>query len=417
MKKIAAFLIVLSTLTSARADNWPAWRGPTGQGQCAEKNVPLKWSDKEKVKWKVPLAHGGNSTPVVWGDKIFLTMANKGGTKRSLLCFARANGEKLWEKTVEYKQKEANWNESWYCNASPVVDGERVVACFASAGLYCYDHKGTELWKRTDLGTWEHMFGNGASPIIYGDTVIQWCGPNQGKGRNFLIAVNKKTGVTVWEKDQTYGSWCTPVIANVDGKDQLLFGYSNDVKTLPEDKAGYLWGLDPKTGEVIWKCQGFNSFVYTSALYSNGIAVGMSGYYGQAFAVKLGGTGDITKDRLWKHPKNIQRVGSGVIVGDHVYMVDENTQAHCYDLKTGEDQWKGSPKLGDTTWGSIVHADGRLYVLMRDAETVVLDATPKFKVLSTNTLGKDETTNSSLAISNGDIFIRTFQHLWCIGEK
>src|SRR5262245_53744914 len=126
MKKIAALFLLFAILSSVEAANWPAWRGPTGQGFCEEKNLPVKWSDKENVKWKVPLAHQGNSTPVVWGDKIFLTQANKGGSERSLLCFARADGKMLWQKTIEYSEKERNWNENWYCNASPAVDGERV---------------------------------------------------------------------------------------------------------------------------------------------------------------------------------------------------------------------------------------------------------------------------------------------------
>src|SRR6058998_2013569 len=131
-------------LPAPNANNWPDWRGPTGQGYCAEKNIPLVWSDKDNVKWKVKLADQGNSTPVVWGDKIFLTQANKGGTQRSLLCLARADGKLLWQKDVSYNEKERNWNESWYCNASPVVDGERVVVCFGSAGVYCYDFAGQE---------------------------------------------------------------------------------------------------------------------------------------------------------------------------------------------------------------------------------------------------------------------------------
>lgn len=419
MKRIAALLAVTIAVSLARADNWPAWRGPTGQGFCLEKNVPVKWSEKENVKWKVPLEHQGNSTPVVWGDRIFLTQANKGGTERSLLCFARADGKLLWQKTVEYPEKERNWNESWYCNASPAVDAERVVVSFASAGMYCYDHKGNELWKRTDLGKWDHAFGSGASPVLYQDLAILWCGPNEtGKGRNFLLAVDKKTGKTVWEENQSYGSWSTPLIVNVNGQDQMILGYGPENKSAPDEKTSFLRGFDPKTGKELWKCQGLNSYVYTSALYGNGVAVAMSGYGGSALAVKLGGMGDITKDRLWKHPKNTQRVGSGMIVGGHVYMIDENGVPHCYALQTGEDLWKDEKRPGTgVTWGSMVHAEGRLYVLMRNGETVVLAASPKYEVLAVNALSKGESSNSSLAISNGDIFIRTFKHLWCIGGK
>ena len=182
MKPAIAVCVLLCSFTLARADDWPAWRGPTGQGFCAEKDLPLKWSDKENVKWKVALAEPGNSTPVVWGDKIFLTQANKGGSVRSLLCFARADGKLLWQKDVAYADKERNWNQNWYCNASPATDGERVVVSFGSAGMYCYDFAGKELWKRTDLGKWEHAFGNGASPVLYGDLAILWCGPNERQG-------------------------------------------------------------------------------------------------------------------------------------------------------------------------------------------------------------------------------------------
>ncbi|MFO0823475.1 MAG: PQQ-binding-like beta-propeller repeat protein [Gemmataceae bacterium] len=414
---LVPLLGLMITLSVARADNWPAWRGPTGQGYVEEKNLPLKWSDTENVKWKVKLADQSNSTPVIWGDKIFLTQANKGGTVRSLICLSRANGEQLWKKDVAYEDKERNWNQSWYCNASPTTDGERVVVSFGSAGVYCYDFTGKELWKRTDLGKWEAAFGNSASPVIVGDLVVQWCGPNDDKGENYLLGMKKSNGETVWKKDEAYASWSTPVLTNVDGKEQLIVGYSRDVKSQPEAKWGSLHAYDPKTGSELWTCKGFSSYVYTSTLVKNGTAVGMSGYGGSAFAVKLGGTGDITKDRLWMQPKPAsQRVGSGIILDEYVYMVDENGNAHCYDLKTGKDSWEGE-KVKGLTWGSMIHSDGRLYLLMRNGDTHVLAAKPKFEVLATNSLGKGEQTNSSIAVSNGELFIRTFQHLYCISEK
>src|SRR5262245_49885838 len=244
----AALGLLVAICSNLAAGDWPGWRGPTGQGHCDEKDVPLKWNEKENVRWKVPLANPGNSTPVVWGDNIFLTQANKGGSVRSLLCFARADGSVRWQKDVPYREKERNWNESWYANASPATDGERVVVSFASAGMYCFDVNGKELWKRTDLGKWEHAFGSGSSPLLYGDLAILWCGPNEKEGRNFLLAVNKKTGKTVWEHDEPYGSWSTPLITNVNDVDQLILGMSRDVKGAPESQTGHLKGFDPKTG-------------------------------------------------------------------------------------------------------------------------------------------------------------------------
>ncbi|MFN0017384.1 MAG: PQQ-binding-like beta-propeller repeat protein [Pirellulaceae bacterium] len=418
MTRFAALLILIVFSAPALAADWPGWRGPTGQGFCEEKDIPVTWSDKENVKWKVPLENPGNSTPVVWGDKIFLTQGNKGGSIRSLLCLARADGKLIWQKDVAYAEKEKNWNEDWYANASPALDGERAVASFGSAGMYCYDFDGKELWKRTDLGVWEHAFGNGSSPVLHGNLAILWCGPNETKGRNFLLAVNKKTGETVWEQDQSYGSWSTPLLTKVDGQDQLILGYSRDVKGQPENKTGFLYGFDPGSGKEIWKCQGLNSYCYASPLFGDGVAVGMSGYGGSALAVKLGGAGDITSSRLWLHPSNTQRVGSGMVVSGHVYIVDENGLPRCYDLQSGEEKWKVEkrPGTGSTTWGSMVHVEGRLYVLMRSGETLVFAAKPTYELLAVNKLS-GESTYSSPAISNGQIFLRTFKHLWCIEQK
>jgi outer membrane protein assembly factor BamB len=418
-RTLSALIFLIAVAATLSAADWPAWRGPTGQGHSEEKNLPLKWSggkNQENVKWKVALKDPGNSTPVISGDNIFVTQANKGGSERSLMCFARADGKLKWQKDVSYSEKETNWQDTWYANASPATDGERVIVSFGSAGMYCYDFEGKEIWKRTDLGKWEHAFGNGSSPVLYGDLAILWCGVND-KGRNYLLAVDKKTGKTKWDHDETFGSWSTPVIVKVKGQDQLLLGQSRDVKGQPDTKTSYLKGFDPKTGKELWKCQGLNSYVYTSPLYADGVAVNMSGYGGSAIAVKLGGEGDITKDRLWLHPKPAtQRVGSGIIIGEHIYMVDESGNAHCYELKSGNDLWKDE-KVKGQTWGSMVHADGRLYLLMKNGDTHVLAANPKFELLATNTLGPGENTNSSVAVSNGQIFIRTFKSLWCIEQK
>lgn len=413
---LATLAIVICFPALLVADNWPAWRGPDGLGNSPDKKIPLKWSKTENIKWQVPLEFLGNSTPVLWGDKILLTQANKGGTVRGLLCFNKADGKELWRHEVKYAKKERNWNESWYCNASPATDGERIFVSYGSAGLYCYDFKGKVLWQREDLGEWQHAFGNGASPVLHGDTVIQWCGPNEAKGRNFLIAADKKTGKTVWETDEKMGSWSTPLITKVNGQDQLLLAMSNDVKGAAEDKTGYFKGYDPKTGKELWHCRGLNSYCYTSPLVGNGIAVMMSGYGGSALAVKLGGEGDITKDRLWIHPRATQRVGSGAIVGDHIYMVDENGSPHCYELISGKDVWKVEKRPGGSnTWSSMLVANGRLYVQCHNGDTLVFAASPTYEHLATNKLG--DGTYASFAVSDGEIFTRTNKTLWCIAEK
>ncbi len=420
MRYLIAMLLVACGGGSVVADNWPGWRGPAGQGQCDDKDFPAKWSETENVRWKVALANEGNSTPTVWGDKVFVTQAVKGGGVRSLLCFARADGKLLWRNDVKYPHKEQNWTPTWYANASPALDADRVVVSFGSAGMFCYDHDGKELWKRTDLGHWEHQFGNSSSPILHHDLAILWCGPNASpsvddkdakwKGpRNVLLAVDKTTGKTVWEQVEKTGSWTTPVVAKIDGKDQLL------LSAVPSLKA-----FDPKTGKELWVCTGLTKNAYASPLFANGVAVAMSGYSGDAFAVKTGGAGDISGDRLWqqfeKRDKIPQRVGTGVVVGEHLYQMEENGMPRCFELRTGKEVWQVQKRPGDgVTWGSMVHAHGKLYVLMRDASTLVFNASPTYEHVATNAL--KGSTNSSLAISNGDVFIRTHTHLWCIGAK
>jgi outer membrane protein assembly factor BamB len=399
--------LVLSCAASASyADNWPAWRGADGQGQCREQNLPLKWSTTENVKWKVPMPHDGNSTPAIWGDKLFVSQANQGGTIRSLMCLARADGQLLWKKDVAFAEKESTHGTNPYCSASPAVDGERVIVSHGSAGMYCYDFAGKELWKK-DLGKLEHTWGNASSPVLHGNLAILWCGPGT---RQFLLAVDKATGEKVWEhtepggKNGFYGSWSTPIIAKVGGRDQLVLSVPRKVK-----------GFDPKDGKELWSCDGLTDLVYTSPLYGDGVVVAMSGYGGAGLAVKVGGAGDITGDRLWHHPRNTQRVGSGVVLGEHVYILEENGTPHCYELKTGQEVWKVGQRPSATSWGSMLAADGRLYVLNQNGDTVVFAASPKYELLATNRLG--ERSNASIAVSNGELFIRTYKHLWCIADK
>jgi outer membrane protein assembly factor BamB len=426
MRSLLALLTTCSLAAVALGDNWPAWRGPTGQGQCPEKALPLKWSRTENVLWKVPLPDSGTSTPVVWGDRVFVTQASdktlwppKGsnggiaiGRKRSLLCLDRATGKQLWQQTVIYDKEEATHPTNPYCSASPATDGDRVVVSFGSAGMYCYDFQGKELWK-VDLGKLEHVWGNASSPVLYGDLAILWCGPGE---RQFLLAVDKKTGKEVWKHDEPggsdgitnkkwIGSWSTPLIANVKGQDQLILGMPKVLRS-----------FDPKTGKELWSCQGLTDLIYTSPLYADGIVVAMSGFHGSALAVKLGGSGDITKDRLWLHKRNPQRIGSGVIVGKHVYILEADGVPHCFELETGKEVWKVEERPGGAAaWGSMVHADGKLYVTARGGTTFVFAASPKYELLAENRLG--EHVDASPAIADGQIFIRTFRHLWCIGHK
>lgn len=421
-------LIALAALTAtAMADPWPGWRGPGGQGHTAERNLPLRWGPKQNVRWKLQLPDSGNSTPVVWGDRVFVTQAGdkdwppKGGNggvaaarRRSLLCVDRHTGKLLWQRDVRYDEPEPTHPTNPYCAASPATDGEVVVVSHGSAGMYAYDLSGKELWKK-DVGKLEHVWGNASSPVLHGDLAILWCGPGP---RQFLLAVEKRTGKEVWRHDEPggssglgqdrtwIGSWSTPIVARVGGADQLILSVPEKVK-----------GFDPKTGKELWFCSGLGKLVYTSPLYHDGIVVAMSGFHGPALAVRPGGKGDITADRLWHHPtRNPQRIGTGVIVGEHLYMLEETGVPRCFELKTGKELWgthvKNRP--GSNCWSSMVAAGDRLYVTCRNGDTHILAARPTYEHLAVNRL--NEHTDASIAVSGGALFVRTYKHLWCIAS-
>ena len=408
----AALLLLVCLTPSLQADHWPTWRGPTGQGVSADKNVPLKWSKTDNVRWKVPLPDAGNSTPIVWGERVFVAQASgkklwppqvpkgfpkgvsPGGSaileKRSVLCFDRADGKLLWQADTLYPERESTHSTNPFCSASPVTDGERVIASHGSAGLVCYDFQGKLLWKY-DVGKLEHVWGNASSPVLHGDLCIQWCGPGE---RQFLLAVDKKTGKKVWQVDEVngdsglesgrfVGSWSTPIIAKVGDQDHLIF-------TTP----GKITGYDPQSGKVLWFWgkSATSGYSYPSPLCVNDLAI-----HGSTL-VKLGGAGDITKNTL-KYKVGGMYISTAVIAGDYLYTYGGVGVPACYEWKTGKELWKDQIEVrpgGTDTWGSLVHAAGRIYIADRNGATHVFAAGPKYAHLATNVLG--EAMNASLAV-------------------
>jgi outer membrane protein assembly factor BamB len=405
--------------TAAFAANWPAWRGDAaGMGITSETALPLKWSARENVKWKVALPEAGNSTPIVWGERVFVTQAS--GQRRLVIAFDRKDGKVLWEAGPTYTGKEPTHKTNTLCSASPATDGERVFASFGSAGLYAFDFQGKELW-RADLGKVDHDWGYAISPVLHGDL----CLIANGAGSSWwLAAFHKKTGREVWrvkgpavesaertdgfagKSDGMVGSWSTPVIVKAEGRDEL-------VMTWPEKMVAY----DPATGRELWRASGMNPLLYTSPMPGEGLVIGSGGYGGTTIAVKTGGSGDVsTGQRLWQKVRDKQRIGSGVIKDGHLYILNTPGTAQCINLANGEQVWEERVGSGgkSQSWSSMVLSGDRIYVLNQSSDTVVLRASPKFEMLAVNSLG-DGLTNSSHAVSNGDIFIRTHRHLWCIG--
>jgi outer membrane protein assembly factor BamB len=420
MKAVRASFVLLLAALSLHAADWPAWRGADGQGVSSEKNLPVTWSRTENVKWRVELPEPGNSTPIVWGDRIFLTQPV--GKQRALLCLDRRTGKQIWRRDVETRlTDDPTHSTNPYCSSSPVTDGERVIVWHGSDGLHCYDLNGKPLWKR-ELGLQRHIWGYGSSPVIHGDLCYLNFGPGD---RSFLIALDKKSGKEVWRHledsgytevnpgkgrdSKTYiGSWTTPVIMKVDGREQLLVSWPNR-----------LVAHEPKSGSEFWTCAGLNPLCYTSPIHSDGVIVAMGGFSGSAIAVRTGGVGDVTEShRLWQHPRTKQRIGSGVIHDGHIYVHNDPGVAECFELKTGrlvwEERLKGSSPTG-RNWSSVTLADGKCYTITQGGECFVFRASPTFEQIAANSLG--EPSNSSIVPAHGDLFIRTHQALWCIGKK
>ncbi|MFN0078876.1 MAG: PQQ-binding-like beta-propeller repeat protein [Prosthecobacter sp.] len=413
MKRTLSLLLTLCPLLSAFADNWPMWRGANGDGTTAESNLPQTWSQTENVVWKVALPERGNSTPVVWGDKVFVTQAIEKEGKRLLLCFDRKTGKQLWDAGTIYKEPELTHGTNPYCSASPATDGERVIVFHASAGVFCYDMNGKELWKRTDLGKQQHIWGNGTSPVLAGDRVFL----NFGPGPTVMLhCFDKKTGKTLWRHEEPAGasgdaavkayrgSWSDPLLRKIDTHYELLMSYPTRA-----------CAFDPLNGKELWTCAGLTDLVYNSPLYADGVMIAMSGYGGAALAVKTGGKGDVTeKNRVWHLPKVSQRIGSGVVHGGYHYILSDGGIVECRDLKTGEMVF--NERLKGNNWSSLVlSADGKCYAANQIGDCFVFKASPKFELLATNSLG--EKIIGSIAVSDGQLFIRGYQNLWCIGKK
>ena len=391
--------------------NWPTWRGPNADGISSETDLPIRWSTKENVLWRTPLPEAGNSTPVVWGQHIFLTQPIADGDRRTLICIDRDSGRVLWQSGVQVGTDERTHRTNPYASASPVTDGERVICWFGSGGLAAYDYGGRELW-RTDLGRHDHRFGYGGSPVLNGDLVFLNFGPGS---REFVVAVNKKTGEEVWRhesptpgEDDIYGTWSTPFIAKWEGGAQLISALR-----------GELAGLDPESGKVLWHTPTFGIQAKSSPVAGEGVVVMSGDMESSELAVRLGGKGDVTDTHvLWKRDPAKRRVGTGIIHNGYIYSVQTSGIADCVKLETGEVVWeerlRGSGG-SNAVWSSPVLAGNRLYIMNQAGNVIVYRTGTKFEVLSLNSM--DEPSNSSVVPSDGKLFLRTHKALWAIGAK
>lgn len=413
LRLLVCYLLFVSIATTTAAD-WPAFRGPAGNGVAAGTGYAVEWAMDQNVRWTVAMPIRGNESPIVSNGRVFVTSASADGTERRLHCFDRADGKPVWTKPVTFDLVEKTHQTNPFGAATPASDGERVVVWHGSAGLFCYDFEGTELWKR-DLGRVGHIWGYGSSPVIHAGLVYVNFGPGK---EQFLAAVELETGEVAWKFEEPggnndrggrmIGSWSTPVITPVGDGLQLLCSMPTRVVS-----------LDPATGSLIWECSGLSGrngdLVYTSPVIGDGFGIAMGGYTGPALGFKLDGQGDVTEThRLWHDTKkNPQRIGSGIIIGDSLFMANSGPGIlQCLDVATGESRWEERGP-GGNFWGSMVLAENRLYVTNQKGTTLVIAPNAeKFEQLAENNL--QGSSNSTPAFSDGDIFLRTSTNLYAI---
>jgi outer membrane protein assembly factor BamB len=416
-RTLISVLLLLSTTCACGAADWSFFRGSNRDGKSDDAQVPLEWGKGKNIKWRVKLPQPGNSSAVVTGGKVLVACAlDRKGTQRALFCFDRTDGKQLWIKSVTWDQADPTHDANPYCGSTPATDGQRVIVWHGSAGVYCYDLNGKQLWQR-DLGIFRHIWGYAGSPVIHGERVFLNCGPGT---RSFVVALDKKTGEILWQTDEPggapdkdpqhpdwLGSWSTPVVTTVDGQEQLLVFQPLHVN-----------GYDLQSGKILWHCAGTGLLAYTDVVVGEvdgaKIAVAMAGYGGKAIGFHPGGSGDITAERrLWQSTaRPPQRIGSGIIVGKHLFIINE-PGAECIDPLTGKTVW--NQRLpGQVFWSSLVSTPGRLYATSQQGKTFVFAADPTgWKLLATNDLG--ERINATPAVSDGQLFIRSWEALYCVG--
>ncbi len=438
-------LVLLSALLSlgrsdaARAgDRWPAWRGADGSGVAVDGDVPREFGSQQHLAWSVDLPEPGNSTPVVWDNKVFLTQPLAGQQKRVLICLDLRNGEKLWEAAVSYEQQdeEKTHRTNPFCSASPVTDGRRVIVWYGSAGLYCYDMDGQMLWER-DLGRQTHQWGYGSSPVIHGDLCFLNFGPGE---KEFVLAVNKTSGKTAWKQPVPQadpqspvaqedrrnggivgqgllrGSWATPLVitasATQDQREELIV-------PLP----GRVVAYDPQTGKQLWFCRGLGGLVYSSPMVGETtggqqVVVCLGGYRSASLGVKPGGSGDVTDThRLWRTKTSKLRLGTGVMHKGYLYVTDMKGVAGCLDPATGKVLWEQRlAQTGSDTWSSLTLVGRTLFLPNKSGDVFAFRASPEdCEILAENTLR--EPTNSSLVPVGDALLLRTHQRLYCFGTS
>lgn len=406
--RLLAGILIFNTAALVAEDEWRQFRGPSGRGHSADKRVPVKW-DETKVLWKTELKGAGQSSPVNAGDRLFLTGASSDGGKRYVYCLNQDNGKLLWEREVSSPAPEQAHKMNSHATPTCATDGERVVAFFGPAGIHCYDLNGKKLWSR-NLGSFPGTWGVAASPIILDNKVIQNC---DAEGASSLVALDKITGEVLWQtkrEDKPKGGWSTPVMIDAGAREELVLNGEFGVR-----------GYDPESGKELWFCKGFNGRGSPVPDFQDGLLYVVNGKPGDLYAVRPGGSGDVTGSRMVWHAKRTggRDLPSPAVVGGYVIVSSMSGMVSCNDAKTGESYWSSErmpiPR-GEFASAPLV-ANGLVYFqAVYGGQTVVLKPGRKLDVVALNSIGADkgEIFRATLAPIGGRLYARSEKVVYCV---
>ena len=395
------------SVTGEGAKYWPRWRGPSGQGYVPAGKYANTWAPNRNVRWRVAVPGAGNSSPIVWGDRIYLTTAQDRGAKLSLLAFNRADGEQLWESVVPTDGLiEHAHQKNGHASATPVTDGRMIYASFGRHGLVGFDMTGKIVWHRK-FGPIDNYHGPAGSPVLYKDRIFLYQDhdgtPTQ---RAFVAAFDSKTGRTIWEtpRTETVG-WGTPVVISTGTRDELVVNSQRRV-------AAY----DPETGKELWTVRGMTFEVIPTPVVGEGLVFTSSGRAGPTFAIRPGGSGDVTSTHVaWSSAKGSPFVPSGIVHDGLLYLVnDMQSILTVYEARTGTLVYQGRMGVAQREGfsASPVVVNNELYFTNDEGQTFVVKAGREFNLLHTNSLG--ERTLASPALVDGTWYWRTAGHLIAI---
>lgn len=419
---LPAVSVLALLVPAAVTADWAQFRGPHSAGVSDATGLPVTWSDEENLQWRAALPGPGASSPVLVGDKVYVTAysgygaeADAPGEQEALglhvLCFDLEDGDRVWQRGLEPRLPVEDYErflpEHGYASSTPASDGDALYAFFGRSGVHAFDlEDGEPLWSAS-AGDGTHGFGTANSPLLHGDLVVI----NACVESDSVIAFDKATGEEVWRTSGIERSWSTPVLVETPEGDHEVVVSMQDA----------VLGLDPRSGQKLWTCEGIDDYVCPTPVSHDGVVYAFGGRKEiKSLAVRAGGRGDVTGSRrLWKSSDG-SKVPSPVYHDGHLYWVQHTGIAYCAEADTGEVVYKSRLEgIGarNKTYASAVLAEGRLYVVTCYSGTFVLEAKPEFHQIAHNTLSDESTFNASPAVAEGRLVLRSNRFLYCLGEE